>query len=539
MAVFERRGARQHNVSQPGGFVVVQVNANQKVERLQRARQPDTVRRADHGVPGNAYQRPNLAIPRRLDLFGQGHDRHLAKYLRVAGYSRLPAVVLERSRGRRQVIHRLIRKHGPAPAVQRPQEQVDRLDQKTGERAESLQRGTHAPVDHWAFGTHQVVQNAINLRGAQAAVGDHLRLRDVCQRIVQGAQAAHGLPRWRRVALGTQPLKKRRQQPGITARANRVVAVRGPSSFCPSWVHHRQVSASLLQGPNFVAHLRHDPQAAVGDQGVRPQHQQVVRVQDVGHRNRHVVPEHQLAGELFGQLVDAGGGEQIFRAEQAGKGPHAARQADVVCRRVAEIGRDRVVAMFANALQTRVDNRPGFFPAGLAQRLAFAHQRPPQAIWIGVELRQRNAFGTQMARRKNVVVVAANASHRAAVQLQFQTAGGFADAADSVADRLCHACPPRKIREYRIGPPHRFLSAFTACIRMASWGGWNVQNDDRRRCGACGYHTGRLQPANKQRASHEHDGCACRGNRERSLRQRRSPPGAAVWRRARPHQLFL
>ena len=77
-------------------------------------------------------------------------------------------------------------------------------------------------------------------------------------------------------------------------------------SFCPSGIDHHQASTAVPQCPNLVAEFRHHPQTAVGDHGIGAQHQEEVGMHNVRHRHRHVVAKHQLTGQLFGHLINAG-----------------------------------------------------------------------------------------------------------------------------------------------------------------------------------------------------------------------------------------
>src|SRR5690606_15278725 len=140
----------------------------------------------------------------------------------------------------------------------------------------------------------------------------------------------------------------------------------------------------------------------------------------------------QSAGDVFGRLVDRGGGEQTPGAEpgdQHGRVEGTGHGVDVG---VAQDDTDGVRAV-------PLDDGPysgghgveRLLPGGLAQFAVDADERAAQPVGIGVQGAEGRALGADEALAEHVVAVAAGAGDPAALDGEGQAAGGFAQGADT------------------------------------------------------------------------------------------------------------
>jgi hypothetical protein len=169
----------------------------------------------------------------------------------------------------------------------------------------------------------------------------------------------------------------------------------------------------LLEPP---LHVRRGHQAAVGDQRVAAQDEQVLRAIDVRDRDGQAAAEHEGGAHHLGQLVGRAGAVALAGAERADQHRRVQHGIEAVGRRVAEVDGHRVVAVALAHVEQAVDR--------LAQRLVPRHldevaagpaQRPAQAVAVLGQRLEAVRLGTDVAARERIVDVAADTVDAAAV----------------------------------------------------------------------------------------------------------------------------
>ena len=181
------------------------------------------------------------------------------------------------------------REHGAALAVEVAGQHVQHVHQPAGQRAELLRGGADPAVHGGPLGARQLARHAPDLLGADPARRRH-RL---------GGEVARPAPAPRRGRRGARPARPGRPGPRRTACGpspiSRCASPPGRMKWCSSAasaVRVRRGSTTTTLPPRSrmraqpPAHVGRGQQAAVGDQRVGAEDQQVVGAVDVGHRDR-------------------------------------------------------------------------------------------------------------------------------------------------------------------------------------------------------------------------------------------------------------
>ena len=199
-------------------------------------------------------------------------------------------------------------------------------------------------------------------------------------------------------------------------------------------IDHHDLAVSRLDRFDAPAHSRRAHQAPVRRERVGSDDHEVLGAIDVGDGDEELVAEHRERREVVRELVDRGRAESISRLDR----PHQDRRKDGpperVHRRVADVDRDRVGAVFALNLEDaacRALDR--FVPTALHEVAAgVLDQRLAQAIRIFVQRLERGTLRADVAAAERVVVIAADRSDPPALGLDRQPTHRLAERAGAV-----------------------------------------------------------------------------------------------------------
>ena len=219
------------------------------------------------------------------------------------------------------------------------------------------------------------------------------------------------------------------------------------------WVDHDDLAAALLDAPQPPAHIRRRQQAAVGDERVGAEDEQIVRVVHVGDGDAEEVAEHQAAGDLLGHLVHGAGGVDVDRAERAQQDGVVELAGEVMDGGVANVGGDAVASMLGkDGSEPAVNLGERLVPGDLAPRLAGADHRRAHAVGVAMQLFEGVGFGADVATREDVVLIAANGDDLWPAGHDLQAAGGLAERTGDVAGSapgsvlvVRHGCSPLRL----------------------------------------------------------------------------------------------
>ena len=234
-------------------------------------------------------------------------------------------------------------------------------------------------------------------------------------------------------ALLDDRARNRGEQQRVGARPDEVVLARLVGGAGAARVDHHDLAAALADGANPPAHVGRGEQAAVRDERVGAEHQQVVAAVHVRHRDREDRAEHLPGGDLLRHLVDRRGGVDVLRAErpQPDRPVHERRQ--VVRVRVAHVDGHGVPAVLVeDRREPALDLLERLLPAGLDQLAVAAHQRGGQPVRVLVELLEPERLGADEAAAEDVVGVAAHRHHLPSLGLDLEPAGRLAERTGAV-----------------------------------------------------------------------------------------------------------
>jgi hypothetical protein len=209
-----------------------------------------------------------------------------------------------------------------------------------------------------------------------------------------------------------------------------------------AWVDNHNLPAPLAKRAHAAGEVGRGHQAAVRLERVRTHDHQVVAAVDVGHGHRQRRAEHQAGRNLLRHLVDRARAVDVARPRGLQHHPAVDQWAEVVRRRIAEIHRDRVVAVRgAHFTESAIDLGKRFVPADFDEFTVALHERSAQAIGIRFKMLQRSALRAQEAVTEHVILVPADQRDFVVLHMEFEPAGGFTQVARAIRNRLRH--PPR------------------------------------------------------------------------------------------------
>ena len=303
---------------------------------------------------------------RRGDLVGQAGDRQLAVHLREpADALRVATVIAEADQPRelqhRADVERRVGEHRAAGASRLPVTALSTL----------ISQWVSDPVGCWHTPTRPYAtarSASANSRASRAIVSPST---PAAARPARAASARPGprsrRPRRRGPRAGRAACGSRRTARGASRaagrdrrRGDRDVLGREVRGLRAPRVHDHDGAAAGDDRAQAVARAGRRHQRAVRHRGVRAEHQHVVGAVDVRDREQREVAEHLGRRQVLRELVDRRrrvvvAGVQHMAQQQPGQHRHRVR------RRIAEVGRDRVVAVLA-AGPRAARRRPGRAP---------------------------------------------------------------------------------------------------------------------------------------------------------------------------------
>ena len=227
--------------------------------------------------------------------------------------------------------------------------------------------------------------------------------------------------------------RHRGEQERVGAGLDEVMLVRLLGGAGATRVHDHDLAAALADAAQPAAHVGRGEQAAVRDQRVRAQHDEVVAAVHVGDRDRQHRSEHQPRRHLLRHLVDGRRRVEVLRPEHAQPRGPVDQRGQVVGVRVAEVDGHRVLPVLGDQRrEPAVDLLERLVPARLHQLAVAADQRRGQPVRILVELLDPVRLRADEAVAEHVVHVAADRDHLPSLGLDLEAAGGFAERAGPV-----------------------------------------------------------------------------------------------------------
>ena len=127
-----------------------------------------------------------------------------------------------------------------------------------------------------------------------------------------------------------------------------------------------------------------------------------------GHGDRRA--EHQCRGDLLGPLVDGAGREDVAGAKGLEERPEIQLPAEVVDRRVPDVGAERRPAVGGHdGAENPAGLGEGLVPADFHEAPVAPHHRRPQPVRVLVEVLEGRALGAEVAAAPHVVAVTPDA----------------------------------------------------------------------------------------------------------------------------------
>ena len=295
----------------PARLVEVNVEADERIERLEGARDARAVRHRQHRVAADDDHRAHLAGPRRLDLLGHAGRGELAEHLGCLRDARAAPAGREAASGAAQRLRvgrecGRLREHRSARPIEVAGQHVEELDQPARERAESLRARADASVDGGARRGRELARQAADRRGGQGGRRRHALGRERPHGKDRVLEASHVLGEATRPdeVLLDQRGRHAEQQEHVGTWPQELVFVGEFRRLGAAGIDDDKAAATAPERACPSAKVRDGPQAAVGGRRVGTEHQQVVGAIDVRHRNGHGGTEQESGDQLLGHLVE-------------------------------------------------------------------------------------------------------------------------------------------------------------------------------------------------------------------------------------------
>src|SRR5689334_21050213 len=151
MVAFEWRGRRQDDVCVSRRFIDVWIYRDHELECVERTIECPPVRRREHRIAGESYERFHLTWTRRENLFSKSRNREFAAKLRQLAHAAVPARITAARRQRLRRSHgikRRQRKHRATRAIEVSGNDVQHIDQPLTHATKLLRADADAAVTH-------------------------------------------------------------------------------------------------------------------------------------------------------------------------------------------------------------------------------------------------------------------------------------------------------------------------------------------------------------------------------------------------------
>ena len=302
------------------GLVHVEVDRDHEVEALERRAEAPAVRRREHRVAGEAEERADLALARRLDLLGERRRGQLAEGLGQAAHAGVPAPVAVADRcaagARRRspasgTWRRPPRRGGPRRGSAGPSRRWRACRRRRCRRRCASRRPRSGRAAN-SSARRSIVSAGTPVKRAQAATLERAR-GGAPPRPSRATRAAKRSGRAAPRCTSTAAMRE--EERGVGARADRDVLV-GLAARSPSAAGRRRPPCRRARGgAQAAAHVGRRHHAAVRDHGVRADAEEVRGAVDVGHRKREGVAVEVVGGGEARAHVLRAGAVDVARAE--------------------------------------------------------------------------------------------------------------------------------------------------------------------------------------------------------------------------------
>ncbi len=431
------RGRGQQDVGVAGGLVEVRVDGDHEVEGAEGRVEAVSVGGGQDGVGGEGEEGPDAPLPRGLDLLGERDQRQLPLDLGVVRDPAVPAAEGEPpagSRGARGGRGGGEREERAAGPVEVAGEDVEDVDQPVGEGAVLHGGAAHPPVDGGGGRGGELPGEGadgggVHVAGGGDRLGGELPYRgpyllDALD--VGGERSEVG------EVLREKGVDEGGEEQRVGAGADRDVPVGEARGAGAPGVDDGEGAAASSEGLEPAGEVGGGAQAAVGGQRVGAEDQQVVGAVQVRHGDGEGVTEEQAAGDVLGHLVERGRREEVPGAQRADEQGRVEGSGDRVHIGVAQDDTHRVrPVLLDDRTDSGGDRVERLVPVDLPELAALPYQGAAEPVRVGVDLGERGAFRADEPLAEDVVAVAARPGDPAPFERQGQSAGRFAEGADT------------------------------------------------------------------------------------------------------------
>ena len=201
--------------------------------------------------------------------------------------------------------------------------------------------------------------------------------------------------------------QKRQQESQIGTGPDKKMLVRNLGRLGPAGIDDGQPAAALLQGFEPRRHAWHGHHAAIGDKGVRPKHQEEVRVVDVRDRDCQLVPVHPQANKLVGQLVGRRCRIPVFRFDLPENRAGMGHQPPIMNIGVAVEGGHRVESMAGGRLGDTIRGAlDSLVPRNRLPAAANTAHWRAQPVWVVLNVLKRHSLRADVPPAEWIVRIA-------------------------------------------------------------------------------------------------------------------------------------
>src|SRR5579883_979328 len=296
----EVRGRRENYIGVARRFVEIDIHTNHEFQHTKSLLEPMTVGRAQRGIAANRDHGLHLPISWSFDLFGQTDSRQLTKEFRQPPHTAMPAPKTSTTSLARHAAGitsscRSLREHHATFTVKIAGQDIEYIDQPACQRAKLLGAGTDTPIDDSMGRTRKLTSEPANVLRSNAA---DRRNRFGSKMPGQFAYLFKTGDMLRKVFGIDQSFREKRvyhceEQMSIAAGTNKMVLVSFLGGPCTIWVDDHNFAATLMQTPQPPAHIRGGHQAAIRNERIRAEQQQVIGSIYIGNRNSQPGAKHQ------------------------------------------------------------------------------------------------------------------------------------------------------------------------------------------------------------------------------------------------------
>ena len=279
---------RQDDMRVARGFIDVVVDGDAELQGGQCLIYPSALRDGEHGIAGDQHHGTDLTLARCEDFIRQRGGGELRGHLGDPSHSGAPAVVpgeIRREGTNAREVECGLGKHPAAHLIQPPGEDVERVDEPVGRRAELGLAHTEPRVDSSASSTGKITRKPPNRLRIHAGLLLHGLRREVRHHRGNRRHAINEgvCPSGIDQSLVKEHMDHRCQQEDIGAGTDEDMLVSDIGRLCPTRIDHDDPSAPLAKPlkASLDVGRRHD--RAIRNDGIAPDHEEVIGAIDIRH----------------------------------------------------------------------------------------------------------------------------------------------------------------------------------------------------------------------------------------------------------------